>query len=82
MSMKYINKIRRLHQDEYYQTFSSQRETSFCLRPNRAYVISTLDNMGFDECFDRVSDALSPLLGPCLFKVSGRVIFSLSEFWI
>ena len=64
MSMKYINKIRRLHQDEYCQTFSSQCETSFCLRPNRAYVISTLDNMGFDECFDRVSDALNPLSGP------------------
>lgn len=36
----------------------------------------------FDEYFDRVSDALSSLFGPCLFKVSGRVIFSLSEFWI
>ena len=66
--MKCTNKIRRLVQNKYHQLFASEVEVVFCLRRNRVYSISTLDNLGFNERFDRVTCFLNPLSGPCFLE--------------
>ncbi|MQT42981.1 MULTISPECIES: acetamidase/formamidase family protein [unclassified Pseudomonas] len=69
--MKLISEVDDLpRQKKYYQSFSGRESDFYSLKPGRAYATRTIDNLGFDECLDRVSTYFNPLSGPYFLEGS------------
>lgn len=52
----------------YYGSFSVENPVSKKIKIGEDFIFSTIDNLGFDDNLDRISDILNPLSGPFLIE--------------